>query len=112
MVFWIRGHVQEPETFRASRARSSQDGARGMLQQVFRIFRPEYRVTTIKVALMGMGAQAGSNAWQIWLPTYLKTVRHLSIVGTGSFTLSGAARPPGELRAAAERQISPPLPGL
>jgi MFS family permease len=87
LVFWIRGHVQEPETFRASRARSSQDGGRGMLRQVFRIFRPEYRVTTIKVALMSVGAQAGSNAWQVWLPTYLKTERHLSIVGTGSFTL-------------------------
>ena len=33
---------------------------------------------------MVTGAQGGSYALGIWLPTYLKTVRHLTAVGTGA----------------------------
>ena len=37
--------------------------------------------------MMVAGAQGGSYALTIWLPTYLKTVRHISSVGTGSYLL-------------------------
>ena len=37
--------------------------------------------------MMVAGAQGGSYALTIWLPTYLKTVRHISSVGTGSYLM-------------------------
>jgi hypothetical protein len=40
---------------------------------------------TIKVSLMVMGAQGGVWAVNFWMPTYLRTVRHLSASGTGLF---------------------------
>ena len=40
---------------------------------------------TIKVSLMVMGAQGGVWAINFWMPTYLRTVRHLSATGTGLF---------------------------
>src|SRR6185437_8160562 len=43
--------------------------------------------TTWRVAMMVAGAQGGSYALGIWLPTYLKTVRGISSVGTGSYMM-------------------------
>src|SRR4029077_6674565 len=40
---------------------------------------------TIKVSLMVMGAQGGVWAVNFWMPTYLRTVRHLSASGTGLY---------------------------
>jgi sugar phosphate permease len=40
---------------------------------------------TIKVSLMVMGAQGGVWAVGFWMPTYLRTVRHLSASGTGLY---------------------------
>ncbi len=37
--------------------------------------------------MMVAGAQGGSYALTVWLPTYLKTVRGISAVGTGGYTL-------------------------
>jgi sugar phosphate permease len=51
------------------------------------MLRPQFRATTAKVVLMVTGAQGGSYALSVWLPTYLKTVRHLTSVGTGSYLL-------------------------
>ena len=36
---------------------------------------------------MVTGAQGGSYVLTIWLPTYLKTVKHMSSVGTGSYLM-------------------------
>ena len=40
---------------------------------------------TIKVSLMVMGAQGGVWAVGFWMPTYLRTMRHLSATGTGLY---------------------------
>jgi hypothetical protein len=40
---------------------------------------------TIKVSLMVVGAQGGVWAVNFWMPTYLRTVRHLSASGTGLY---------------------------
>jgi MFS family permease len=49
--------------------------------------KPPYLSTTWRVAMMVTGAQGGSYALTIWLPTYLKTVRGISSVGTGSYLM-------------------------
>jgi MFS family permease len=83
LVFWIRKYVEEPEIYRASQ----KTVVSGKIGNLFSIFKPPYLGTTIKVSLMVMGAQGGAYAVLIWLPTYLKTVRALSAIGTGSYLL-------------------------
>jgi MFS family permease len=80
LVFWIRRYVKEPEI------RHEQQAPAG-LGHMFSMLRPEFRATTLKVVLMVTGAQGGSYALSVWLPTYLKTVRHITAVGTGSYLL-------------------------
>ncbi len=83
LVFWVRKHVEEPDVFKQNASRAPRTG--GSLAQMFVVLKPPYLSTTLKVALMVTGAQGGSYALSIWLPTYLRTVRGLSTLGTGSY---------------------------
>jgi MFS family permease len=80
LVVWIRRHVTEPPIRRDRAAPSGLGHMVSMLRQ-------PYRATTLRVVLMVTGAQGGSYALSVWLPTYLRTVRHLTSVGTGSYLL-------------------------
>ena len=80
LVFWIRRFVEEPELNRR-RARPES------IWHIFSALKPPYLSTTWRVAMMVTGAQGGSYALTIWLPTYLKTVRGISSVGTGSYLM-------------------------
>jgi MFS family permease len=80
LVFWIRRFVEEPVLNQRSAAPTS-------IWHIFSALKPPYLSTTWRVAMMVAGAQGGSYALTIWLPTYLKTVRHISSVGTGSYLL-------------------------
>ena len=80
LVFWIRRFVEEPVLNQRRVAPTS-------IWHIFSALRPPYLDTTWRVALMVAGAQGGSYALTIWLPTYLKTVRHISSVGTGSYLM-------------------------
>jgi MFS family permease len=80
LVFWIRGHVPEPDVFRHKVTTIP------MRLQMVAMFRREHIATVLKVSLLCLGATGGSYAFLIWLPTFLKTVRHLSVVGTGTFS--------------------------
>jgi sugar phosphate permease len=55
---------------------------------LFAAFRRPYLWTTVKVTLMVAGAHGGGYALGIWMPTYLRTVRHLSATSTGGFLLT------------------------
>jgi MFS family permease len=79
-VFWIRRHIDEPEIFHRER-REVRFG------HLFSAFRAEHVWTTIKVSIMVAGAQGAGYAIGIWMPTYLRTVRHLSATATGGFLL-------------------------
>ena len=79
-VLWIRRNIPESEAF-AGRRDSEQPGIAHLLSA----FRGPYLWLTIKVALMVMGAQGGVWAVGFWMPTYLRTVRHLSATGTGLY---------------------------
>ncbi|WP_149538017.1 MFS transporter [Siccirubricoccus phaeus] len=85
LVFYVRKHVDEPEVFTA-RQRSAAPGG-SPFGQLFAVLRPPYLGTTLKVALMVTGAQGGSYALSVWLPTFLRTERQLSVLNTGSYLL-------------------------
>jgi MFS family permease len=82
-VFWIRRHIDEPEIFHQQRAARAPVG----FSHLFSAFRGVHLATTIKVSLMVAGAQGSGYAIGIWMPTYLRTVRHLSATSTGGFLL-------------------------
>jgi MFS family permease len=82
LVLWIRRTISEPEVFNARRNLDTNS-----LLQAFVVLRPPYLSTTLKVAMMVTGAQGGSYALSVWLPTFLKTERHLSSLNTGSYLL-------------------------
>jgi MFS family permease len=80
LVFWIRRFVEEPEL-------SQRRAPPASIWHIFSALKPPYLSTTWRVAMMVTGAQGGSYALTIWLPTYLKTVRGISSVGTGSYLM-------------------------
>ncbi len=82
-VFWVRRHIDEPEIFRDQQRDRRTLG----VGHLFSAFRRPHLWTTVKVALMVSGAQGGGYALGIWMPTYLRTVRHLSATSTGGFLL-------------------------
>lgn len=84
LVFWVRKHVDESPVFERVQARRPSESVG---RQLVAIFGPDYRATTIKVSLLATGAIGASYAFLIWLPTYLKTVRHLSVFGTTGYTV-------------------------
>ena len=49
------------------------------------IFAPKLITTTLRAALLTTGAQGGYYAITTWLPTFLKTERHLTVMGTGGY---------------------------
>jgi MFS family permease len=80
LVFWIRGFVEEPKV-------PQQRTAPGGMGHIFSALKPPYLSTTWRVSMMVTGAQGSSYAITTFLPTYLKTVRHLTSVGTGSYLM-------------------------
>ncbi|HTT37029.1 MAG TPA: MFS transporter [Burkholderiales bacterium] len=82
LVVYIRRNLSEPEIFLATRARADQSGS-----HFLEIFSPELLRTTVVASLLSSGMMAAYYAVTTWLPTYLKTVRHLSVLGTGWYTL-------------------------
>ena len=84
LVFWVRKHVDEPAVFQARQA-SGEAGRVSPMAQLVAVLKPPYLSTTLKVALMVTGAQGGSYALSVWLPTFLRTERHLSVLNTGGY---------------------------
>jgi MFS family permease len=82
-VFWVRRHIDEPDIYREKQREKPTVG----LSHLFSAFRGPHLRTTIKVSLMVTGAQGGGYALGIWMPTYLRTVRHLSSTSAGGFLM-------------------------
>ena len=81
-VIWIRRFVDEPEAHLLQQRVEAQTRIR---PAVLDIFRADIVWTTLRATLLATGAQGGYYAVTTWLPTYLKTERHLSVIGTGSY---------------------------
>ncbi len=84
LVFYIRRNVPEPEVFAKTRAKVA---AGGIAPHFLDIFAPAVLKTTILTSILGVGVQGGYYAVTTWLPTYLKTVRHLSVLNTGWYMI-------------------------
>jgi MFS family permease len=74
LVVFIRKNVSEPEVWKAAPERG----------RFLDIFGRDTLRTTLFASLLATGAQGGYYAITAWLPTYLKTVRGLSVQGTGA----------------------------
>jgi len=83
-VVYIRRSIDEPEIFHQTRA---QTGNGNLLAKTIEIFSPVYLWRTTLCVLVATGVQGGYYALSIWLPTYLKTARDLSVLSTGGYLL-------------------------
>jgi MFS family permease len=82
MVFFVRRFVDEPPIFQAARQTAIATGSKAHWLE---IFSPATLKTTVLTSLLATGAQGGYYAITTWLPTYLKTERKLSVIGTGGY---------------------------
>jgi MFS family permease len=82
-VLYIRWALSEPDVFERSRANT----AGGRVAKPFDIFSPAYLYRTVLCVLLAAGVQGGYYALSIWLPTYLKTTKGLSVINTGGYLL-------------------------
>jgi MFS family permease len=82
LVFFVRRYVKEPPVF----AQTQQNlAAAGKKADFLEIFSPPMLKTTILTCLLSTGAQGGYHAITTWLPTFLRTERKLTILGTGGY---------------------------
>ncbi|MET8167113.1 MFS transporter [Streptomyces sp. NPDC005329] len=87
LVVWMRRRVQDAPQATAAREQSAE---RGSFPAIFK--GPLLR-TTLFAGLLSTGVQGGYYTLATWVPTYLKSERGLSVVGTGgylTFLISGA----------------------
>jgi MFS family permease len=87
LVVWMRRRVHDAPQAVAVREQSSERGS------FTAIFKPGMLRTTVFAVLLSTGVQGGYYTLATWVPTYLKTERGLSVVGTGgylTFLISGA----------------------
>jgi MFS family permease len=78
LLLYLRRGVQETASGQAVRTAPAAPRASGILRG------PLLR-TTLFATLMATGVQGGYYTIATWLPTYLKTERHLTVVNTGSY---------------------------
>jgi MFS family permease len=82
LVFWVRRNVEEPPVYVQSRLEMH---ALGVQPSFLEIFRPPLLRVTVLGGLMGTGAQGGYYAITTWLPTFLRTERHLSVLDSAGY---------------------------
>ncbi len=82
MVFFIRRAVDEPAVFTQTQQNLAAAGAKPSFLE---IFSPEIIKTTILTCILTTGAQGGYYAITTWLPTFLRTERKLTVLGSGGY---------------------------
>jgi len=84
LVVYMRRNIVEPPR-ESKPVEQGDEQPRGTFAILAGIFHPSVLRTTIVGGLIGLGAHGGYHAITTWLPTYLKTERHLSVLGTGGY---------------------------
>ena len=84
LIIYIRRHIQEPAVYLATKEQSATFG-KG--RDFLRIFQPRLLPTTLLASLLATGMQGAYYSVTTWLPTFLKTERHLSVLGTSTYLL-------------------------
>ncbi len=92
LILYIRRKVREPEVFVETREAAQQQTQEAQEKgatssSLLQIFRLDLLKTTLFTSLLAVGAQGGYYAIFTWLPTFLKTERHLSVVGSAPYVL-------------------------
>jgi MFS family permease len=82
LVFFVRRFVDEPAVYRVMRDKLVE---RRNEANFLEIFSPAILRTTILTSLLATGAQGGYYAIATWLPTFLRTERKLTVLGTGGY---------------------------
>jgi MFS family permease len=82
LVFFVRRMVDEPKVFNETQKKLD---AAGKAANFLEIFSPPVIRTTILTCLLSIGAQGGYYAITTWLPTFLRTERKLTVLGTGGY---------------------------
>jgi MFS family permease len=78
-VVYLRRYVHESEVFERDHSRHPKAG------RFTEIFSAPIVFTTVLAALLATGVKGGYYGVMTWLPTYLKEVRHLSVLNTSSY---------------------------
>jgi len=81
-VIFIRRFVEEPEVFVEQKRKEERGAERASFTE---IFSPRMISITLRAVLLTTGAQGGYYAITTWLPTFLKTERNLTVLGTGGY---------------------------
>jgi MFS family permease len=81
-VLYLRRNVHEPEVAAEARRKTA---AAGKATTSLEIFRGELLKTTVLASLLCAGCQGGYYAITTWLPRFLTTERHLSVVGSTGY---------------------------
>ncbi|HJV69105.1 MFS transporter [Ideonella sp.] len=84
LIIFIRRSIKDPEIYLRSRAEVRAGQRRASF---LGIFSPKQGVLrrTVLASLMFTGMQGGYYAISVWLPTFLKTERHLTVLGSGGY---------------------------
>ncbi|QFQ95889.1 MFS transporter [Streptomyces phaeolivaceus] len=93
LVIWVRRSVEDAPQAAAARERSADKGSFAAIFRRGTATTPGLLRTTVFAVLLSTGVQGGYYTLATWVPTYLKTERGLSVVGTGgylTFLISGA----------------------
>ena len=93
LVLWVRRRVHDAPEATAAREQNPQKGSFAAIFKPGTADSPGLLRTTVFAGLLSTGVQGGYYTLATWVPTYLKTERGLSVVGTGgylTFLISGA----------------------
>ena len=82
LVFFVRRFVEEPSVFTATQNNLT---AQGKPANFLEIFSPGMLKTTFLASMLTTGAQGGYYAIATWLPTFRRTERKLTVLGTGGY---------------------------
>lgn len=82
LVFFLRRYVEEPPV---SAKTLAAEGEKRKKPAIWEIFAPDILKTTLLAALAGTGAQGGYYAVTTWVPTFLRTERGLTVVGSTGY---------------------------
>ncbi|MFD5571717.1 MULTISPECIES: MFS transporter [Streptomyces] len=84
-LIFIRRNVKDSDASKENRRRAKEDTAASAWSGLVALFRSDLRRTTLLTLLVGIGAQGGYFAIFTWLPSYLRTERGLTVVGTSGY---------------------------
>ena len=82
LIVFIRRSLREPEVYVRTRAAVERGEQRASF---LAIFSPRMLGVTVLASILFTGMQGGYYAISVWLPTFLKTERHLTVLGSGGY---------------------------